>query len=201
MIRHIREAEVRERLPMLTAIEIVERALLARVQGYAYDAPRSTTRFPQGSVRVLCASSTELGLIGCKVTYAPGSASGRGHLHLVDVDTGELRATVESVHLSRIRTGAASGVATRALAREDAVNLGVLGAGSQSLAQIEGVCAVRPIHSVRVWSRNADRLRDFTAQARSVVAADVIPVATARDAVDAAGTACERSGGKRVDAA
>ena len=90
---------------------------------------------------------------------------------------------IESVHLSRMRTGAASGIATRVLAREDASRLAVLGAGSQALAQIEAVCAVRPIRTVRVWSRDAARLRAFCARASTAVCVPVLPVDSAREAV------------------
>jgi ornithine cyclodeaminase len=186
MTVRIGEDEVRELLPMAAALEVVERGLRARTLDRAHDMPRSVARFPPGSLRMLAACAEELGLAGCKVTYGASHGSGRGYLHLVDLDTGELRATVESVHLSRVRTGAATGIATRELARDDAATLGVIGAGSQALAQIEGVCAVRPIRTIRAWSRHADRLRAFCAHAASVVGVAVEPARDARSAVEGA---------------
>ena len=127
MIHHIDEAQVRDHLPMALALDAVERALRARSAGRAHDFPRHPMRFPEGSLRVLAASAQDLGLVAYKATFATGAASGRGYLSLIDTRTGELRAIVESVFLSRTRTGAASGVATRALARTDAATLGLIG--------------------------------------------------------------------------
>ena len=186
MIRHIDEAMVRELLPMTRALDAVERALRARAESRAHDVPRTAMRLPEGSLRVLAASAAELGTLSSKVTFSGGSSSGRGYVSLIDLHTGELRTVIESVHLSRMRTGAASGVATRVLAREDASRLAVLGAGSQALAQIEAVCAVRPIRTVRVWSRDAGRLRAFCARASTAVSLPVRPVASAGEAVEGA---------------
>jgi len=183
VIRHIDEAMVRELLPMARALDAVERALRARAESRAHDVPRTAMRLPEGSLRVLAASAAELGVLSSKVTFSGGSSSGRGYVSLIDLVTGELRTVIESVHLSRMRTGAASGVATRVLAREDASRLAVLGAGSQALAQIEAVCAVRPIRTVRVWSRDAGRLRAFCARASAAVCVPVLPVDSAQDAV------------------
>ena len=183
MIRHVDEAMVRELLPMAHALDAVERALRARAESRAHDVPRTAMRLPEGSLRVLTASAAELGVLSAKVTFSGGSSSGRGYVSLIDLRTGELRTVIESVHLSRMRTGAASGIATRVHARADASRLAVLGAGSQALAQIEAVCAVRPIRSVRVWSRDAERLRAFCARASTAVCMPVLPVESARDAV------------------
>lgn len=183
MIHHIDEAQVRARLPMALALDAVERALRARAAGRAHDFPRHPMRFAEGSLRVLAASAQDLGLVAYKATFATGTASGRGYLSVIDARTGDLRAVVESVCLSRMRTGAASGVATRALARADATRLGLIGTGSQALAQIEAVCAVRAIREVRVFGRNVARTREFCAQARAVVGVPVSPVGEPRAAV------------------
>lgn len=183
VIAHIDEALVRERLSMALALEAVERALRARAAGRAHDFPRHPMRFPEGSLRVLAASAQDLGLVAYKATFATGTASGRGYLSLVDAHTGELRAVVESVHLSRMRTGAASGVATRVLARADAATLGVIGTGSQALAQVEAACAVRAIREVRVYGRDASRAQAFCVHAQAVVGVPVLPVDGPRAAV------------------
>jgi ornithine cyclodeaminase len=183
MIIHVDEAQVRERLPMALAIEVVERALRDRAEGRAHDLPRHAMRYPHGALRVLSATAPELGWVSCKATYSTGATSGRGYVHLIDAITGELRATVDSVHLSRMRTGAATAIATRLLARSDASMHAVIGAGSQALAQIEAVAAVRAIRTVRVWSRDTARLRDFCAHARDSIGLPVAAAASARDAV------------------
>jgi ornithine cyclodeaminase len=60
-----------------------------------------------------------------------------------------------------VRTGAASGVATRYLARKDAAVVGMIGAGKQAIGQLEAVCNVRAIREARVYSRSAERARIF----------------------------------------
>jgi ornithine cyclodeaminase len=183
MVRHIDEALVHELLPMSRALDAVERALRARADSRAHDVPRTAMRLPEGSLRVLAAAAPELGLLASKATFSTGTGSGRGYLSLIDLRSGELVAIIESMHLSRMRTGAASGIATRLLARAGAERLAVLGAGSQAMAQIEAVCAVRPIRTVNVWSRDAERLRRFCARASAVVSRPVSPVESAREAV------------------
>ena len=98
--------------------------------------------------------------LGAKVVSVfPGNrAAGRLSINalvlVLDPSTGEPRAVIEGGGLTALRTGAASGVATRWLAREDAAVLAVFGAGVQARTQIEAVRAVRPIEEVRVVSRS-----------------------------------------------
>ena len=68
---------------------------------------------------------------------------------------------MEANHLGQIRTGAASGYATDLLANPEAETLGVIGSGFQARTQIEAIRAVRPIKTVRVWSRNEEKRRKF----------------------------------------
>jgi ornithine cyclodeaminase/alanine dehydrogenase len=73
-----------------------------------------------------------------------------GTLLLHDPRTGEVIAIMDAGYLTAVRTGAASGVATRCLAREDARTVGIFGAGVQARTQLLGVCEVRPITSAVV---------------------------------------------------
>jgi ornithine cyclodeaminase len=73
---------------------------------------------------------------------------------VLDAQTGKLLALIDGTSLTALRTGAASGLATQLLARDDAQILGVIGAGAQARTQIEAVCVVRPISEIRVYSPN-----------------------------------------------
>ncbi len=73
-------------------------------------------------------------------------------------------ALIEADALGQIRTGAASGLATRVLAREDARTLAVIGTGWQARSQLEAVCTARPIERVRAYGRDRERLRAFCAE-------------------------------------
>lgn len=83
---------------------------------------------------------------------------------LFDAHTGRPLAILDGESLTAGRTGAASGVATRWLARPEARVLAVLGSGRQAITQIRAVCAVRPIEEIRVWSPHFQgRVAEFAA--------------------------------------
>src|SRR5690349_2964170 len=160
MIRYLAENDVRQLLTMKDAVRLVEDALRARAEGRATDVPRVRTRVPQGTLHVLEAAASELNRIGYKAYYSSPTGT-RYHVHLYDMAQGPLDAIVEASHLGMVRTGAASGVASRYLAREDASVVAMLGAGKQAYGQLEAVCAVRQIREVRVWSRKRETSRAF----------------------------------------
>jgi ornithine cyclodeaminase len=109
---------------------------------------------------VLQAAAPELNRIGYKAYYSSPTGT-RFHVHLYDMAKGPLDAIVEASHLGMVRTGAASGVATRYLAREDASVVAMIGAGKQAVGQLEAVCEVRKIREARVWSRKTETSQKF----------------------------------------
>ena len=160
MIRYLTENDVKQLLTMKDAVSLVEEALKARGEGRATDVPRVRTRTPQGTLHVMQASARDLNRIGYKAYYSSPSGT-RYHVHLYDMAQGPLDAIVEASQLGMVRTGAASGVATRYLAREDASIVAMIGAGKQAVGQLEAVCEVRGIREVRVWSRKVETSRRF----------------------------------------
>ena len=96
-------------------------------------------------------------------------------------------ATLEANALGQIRTGAASGVATKYLAREDADILGVIGSGFQAETQIAAISTVRALKEVRVWSRQAEKRADFARKCADKFGLNVRATHTAREAVEHAG--------------
>jgi ornithine cyclodeaminase len=182
MIRYLTEKDVRELLTMKDAVALVEEALKARAEGRATDVPRVRTRVPQGTLHVLQASARDLNRIGYKSYYS--SATGTRFLvHLYDMAKGPLDAMCEASHLGMVRTGAASGVATRHLAREDASIVAMIGAGKQAVGQLEAVCEVRKIKEVRVWSRKADTARKFCDALSSRLEVDMTVSSSGAEAV------------------
>src|SRR5262249_39202432 len=75
--------------------------------------------------------------------------------------TAQPLAWMEANHLGQIRTGAASGYATDLLANPEAHTLGIIGSGFQARSQLEAIRAGRPIKTVRIWSRNEEKRRNF----------------------------------------
>lgn len=114
----------------------------------------------------------------------------QGAVLLFDQDTGSLAAVVDATAITRIRTAAASAVATRALARDDADSLAVIGAGVQARAHLEAIRLVRPIKSVRIWSRASEHARALAQDLRSQDRMDVVVAPSAREAVRDAAIVC-----------
>lgn len=183
MIRYIKEDEVKQLLTMPDAVGLVEAALKARAEGGAVDAPRVRTRTPAGALHVMQAAAPALKLSGFKATYAATGKSTHYFVHLFDSESGKLAAIIEASHLGVMRTGAASGVATRCLAREDAAVVAMIGAGRQAVGQLEAVCAVRSIREVRVYSRSAERASGFCKALGGTLGTAIHPVASAAEAV------------------
>jgi ornithine cyclodeaminase/alanine dehydrogenase-like protein (mu-crystallin family) len=98
-------------------------------------------------------------------------------------ETGELCAVVQVFAMGALRTGAASGIATKYLANPDAAVLGVLGSGRQAHTQVDAVCAVRPIREIRVWSPRAASREAFCADVKNVNKINAMPVDSQEAAV------------------
>ena len=151
MIRYLTESDVRKLLTMPIALELIEQAHKALAENRAIDVPRARIHLPAGSQHVLQAAAPDLGYIGFKYYYT--RPAGRSfYVHLINTETAQLEAIIEAVWMSMVRTGAASGVATKHLANPDASVLGQIGAGYQGESQLEAVCSVRRIRGAKVCS-------------------------------------------------
>lgn len=185
MVRYLTENDIKQLLTMPLALECVEQAHKDLALGRAVDIPRVRTHIPAGIQHVLQAAAPELGVIGFKYYYTrPGGKS--FYVHLINTETAKLEAIIEAVWMSMVRTGAASGVATRRLAREDASVVGQIGAGFQAIGQLEAVCAVRTIRSARVYSRSRDKLEAFCSTLSQKLGLEVVPADSAQAAVQGA---------------
>src|SRR5438105_11518213 len=129
--------------------------------GAVENAPRRRLKLQEGRLADMAAADLELGYAGVK-TYA-GFAEGAAFVvALVAVDRPELVAVIEADHLGRLRTGAASAVAARHLAREGAQSLGVIGCGWQAETQVACIRAAVPaIDRVVAYCRTERNLREF----------------------------------------
>lgn len=177
----LRESDINGLASMDTAIDAVERAFRLQGEGKAHIAPRRRCRMEKGMLHLMSASLPPLGYAGLK-SYTSVSGANRFVVLLYEGD-GRLAAVMEADRLGQLRTGAASAVATRFMAREDASRLGVFGAGGQARAQIEAICAVRPITEVTVYSRTADRLKEFCRETAEATGIGVVPAGSPEAAV------------------
>ena len=182
MVRYLKESDVERLLTMPLALEMVERALKDRASGRAVDVPRVRAHIPAGTLHMMEAAALELKLIGFKAYYATGKGT-RYFVQMFGTESGKLEAIIEGSYIGLMRTGAASGVATRYLARKDATVVGMIGAGKQAHGQLEAVCKVRAIREARVYSRNPERAQHFCKTMSSRLGIAVKAVSSAEDAV------------------
>lgn len=189
---------VREFLPMRECIDAMERAFRALARGRAVVPLRPVVRIPGDAGGALAAMPAYLDdprSLGVKAISVFAGNEGtvhdshQGAVLFFDPDHGALVAIMDAGAITAVRTAAASAVATRLLARPDANDLAMLGAGVQAHSHLEAMRAVRPVRRVRVWSRTPARAAEF---ARRYDASDlsVTAVATPREAVEQADLVC-----------
>lgn len=180
---------------MQECIEVMASLFCALARGEALLPLRTVVRLPN-SPNVLASMPGYAGAPGAKViTVFPGNHgtprdSHQGAVLLFDGDTGSLAAVVDATAITRIRTAAASAVATRALARVPSATLAILGAGVQAFAHIEAISLVRPIASVRIWSRDHAHAHALSKKVRETLGLDAVALTSARDAVRDAAIVC-----------
>ena len=187
-------ALVRGLVPMADAIDASRRAFGAAARGEVTGPLRS----PLSRRRILVmpvehvSGSALIKVISIQPDRWPdGPPSIGGEVLWIDGPTGRITALVDAAALTALRTGAASGLATDLLAPPSSRVLAMLGAGAQAADQVAGVCAVRPIREIRVFSRRrqrSDQLCERLAAAHPGVA--IAPVASARGAVRGADVIC-----------
>ena len=178
----LNEESVRRLLTMPLAIEAVEEAHRELSLGKAIDVPRQRTRLPQTALHILQGALPGRDAIGYKA-YTSNRSGVRFLVHVFSASTGVLRVVLEADRLGMMRTGAASGVATRWLARPDAEILGVFGAGWQAEGHIEAIAAVRPLRRVKVFARNAERQAAFCDKMSERLDIEVVPASSAEETV------------------
>lgn len=122
--------------------------------------------------------------------HEAGLDSHQGAVLLFDGESGRPLAIVEAGELTARRTAAVSALATRQLAREDAGDLALLGAGVQARSHLRALAAVRDLHRVRVWNRTPERARELADWARTTSGLEVEVVESARAAVEGADLVC-----------
>lgn len=192
MTLYLNEADVAALLEPADAVEALEGCFRRMAAGEVEIAPRRRLGLPEGALADMAAVDLGLGLAGGKL-YAASSQGATFVVCLFDAATSELAGVIEADHLGRLRTGAASAVAARHLARSGARSLGVIGCGHQAETQIACVRAALPqLERVVVYCRTPERLRAFCARTGAQPAEShreageqdvVVTITTSRDPV------------------
>ncbi len=177
------EKDVTDLLTMADAIDAVERVTRRQGEGLAIVQPRHRLQLPdKGFLHYMAGADVEAGLVGMKV-YTSVRGALRFLVSVYQSATGELIALVEADQLGVMRTGAASGVATRYMSRQDAKTLGLIGTGHQARGQLAAVAAVRKLERVRVFGRDAARRKTFADEMAKKLNLAIEPVNSAEEAV------------------
>ncbi|HZT54381.1 MAG TPA: ornithine cyclodeaminase family protein, partial [Gaiellaceae bacterium] len=158
---YLSERDVAELLTPAEAVDAIEACFARMAAGAVENRPRYRLRLEGGALAVMAAADLELGYAGAKV-YAGFRGGARFAVLLYRADAPELVAVVEADKLGQLRTGAASAVAAKYLARAGATSLGVIGCGWQAETQVACIRAALPrIERTVAYCRTPERLRGF----------------------------------------
>lgn len=194
------QREVPRLLPMRACIEAMAEALTALSRGQGSMPLRQIVWTPErtGALGLMPAHLADAAAksLGAKiVTFFPKNEgteldSHQGAVLLFEAERGRLLAIIDATSVTAIRTAAVSALATRALAREDASTLALIGSGVQARTHLEAIREVRPISRVRVASLTPERARAFARRESARHGLPVEACETVRDAVAGADVVC-----------
>lgn len=170
-------------LTMREAMEAVEAAFAAQADGNGSNLPRARFFLPKGVFHHMAAALPARQVMGTKsYTSYPGGT--RFWVQLFSSETGDLLALLEADRLGQIRTGAATGVAARHMARQDATVAAILGTGWQARSQAAALIEARPsLREIRAFGRDRERRMTFCREMSASLGIHVSPAESAEAAV------------------
>ena len=177
----LRESDVSKLATMQMALDAVEEAFRLQGTKEADNAPRRRCRLAHGLLHVMSASLPTLGLAGLK-SYTSIEGRTTFHVLLYSGEDGRLLAVIESNLLGQMRTGAASGIATKYMARANASRVGIFGTGFQARSQLVAVLAVRPVETILAYGRNQARCEQFCREMTETLGIRVMPASSPEQA-------------------
>ena len=190
MTLHITEAEVQQVLTMPMALEAVEEISRKQAAGEVIVHPRRRFELPKGGFfHYMAAADYDAGFLAMKqYTFVRGKI--RFLVPLYEISSGDLVAMIEADYMGQLRTGAASGVATKYLARPNASVAAIIGTGGQARTQLQAIAAVRKLSVARVYGRNADSRKQFAQEMSQRIGIPVEPANSSSEAVRGAHIIC-----------
>jgi ornithine cyclodeaminase/alanine dehydrogenase-like protein (mu-crystallin family) len=182
---YLTEEHVNQLVTMTDAMEVVAACFRRQGEGAATNEPRRRVRVPRGILQVMFAADPQAGVMGLK-SYTVVGGKVRFHVLLYSAESGELLALIDAGRLGQLRTGAASGVATRLLARKDAGVAAVFGTGYQARTQVEALAHARNLQEVRVYGRDPERRKAFCDELCGRLGLWVLPAESPEKALEGA---------------
>ena len=183
MALYLTEHDVANLLDMPTAMEVLDNAFSAQAIGETLNRPRVRIPLSNGSYNLMPSKWDAMGVVGHK-SYTATRNGASFHILLYDSKGQGLLAVLEAGFLGKMRTGAATGVATRYMANDGDGIVGIIGAGNQAESQIEAVALARNVTQARVFSRTAERREEFAERMSQKTGINIVPVDSAESAVD-----------------
>lgn len=182
---YIAEDQARALISMADALKVLSDAFALPCTSAALDKtnlPRQRADLPGGFFNVMAATLPPWDVFGLKAYYR-SEVGGGYHVLLYSMSEGRLVAVIEADYLSQLRTGAASGLAAKHMARSDAREMALIGTGKQAFWQISAVAAVRPIRRVRINGRNLEKAQALADRVEKELAIEAVAVSSAEDCV------------------
>lgn len=182
MALFISEKDVDRLVALPDAISAVAEVFRLSGEGKVINPPRQCVSLPKGTLRITSAAVPPLARMAVKVSSTLVFKSNSGRLLILsDAETGRILALIEVFQMGALRTGAASGVATKLLSRSDSKTVGIFGSGRQARAQLLAVACVREIEKVLALSPTRSHLNNFCDEMERKIDCPVIPTRTARE--------------------
>jgi alanine dehydrogenase len=177
------ESDVKSILTMPLAMELVEESFRRLANGTAIVQSRQRLHLPnQSFLHYMAAADATSGYMGMKI-YTTSREGARFLIPLIRAQSGEWLAFIEGDYVGQMRTGAATGIATRWMAREDARTAGIIGTGLQARTQLEAVALARKLDRVHAFGRDSERREKFAEEMTDRLGVPVSAAASAEDAV------------------
>jgi ornithine cyclodeaminase/alanine dehydrogenase-like protein (mu-crystallin family) len=181
---YLTETDVERLLTMREATEAIDGAFKRQGEGQVLNQSRRRIYMPNGIYHMMAAADLGLETFGIKV-YTAFRPAAKFLFLLYSATTGELLSIMEADRLGQMRTGAASGLATRYLARRDRrLQVGIIGTGWQARSQLMAVCDGCDVERITAYGRDAARRAAFCTEMSGLLGVAVEPAETPRAAVE-----------------
>ena len=185
MVLFLGEKDVEQVLSMDDAIRVLEETFKQQGSGNIINHPRLRIRTEKSMLHYLAGAAPHMKVMGYKAyTSYKGGVKFRVFLH--SIETGELLSIMDGNFMGMIRTGAATGVATKYMSRADSDVVGIFGTGWQARGQLMGVAAVRKIGRIKAYSRNANKRELFCKEMEEFLGIETVPAERPEDVIDEA---------------
>jgi len=185
MSMYIKEKTVQEILDVRTTVDLLEEAMKSLSTGKGFNSPRKRlpTSYSGGNLHFMAASWPEKGIAGHK-SYVVTKGKATFVVLLYSTEGEGLLAIIEANLLGQIRTGAASGLASKYLANTNSKKLAIIGSGFQALTQIEAINSQFNLEQINVYSKTKENRENFSNKMSKKLNIEVKPFDSSEEATE-----------------